>query len=94
MKSQINRLLCSLFAISLIGLVTTSEGQSATSPAVEQWGIFELSLEGPSTRNPFQEVSLAASFTQGDQTIEVAGLYDGDGIYRIRFMLEKTGIWQ
>jgi hypothetical protein len=94
MKSPINRLFLGLFAVYLIGLVKTSGGQNTTSPLVEQWGIFEISLKGPASGNPFREVSLAARFTQGDQTIEVVGFYDGDGIYRIRFMPERTGEWR
>ena len=94
MKSQINGLLFGLFAACLIGLVTTPEGKTAATPLVEQWGTFEITLEGPSGGNPFREVSLAAGFTQGDQTIEAAGFYDGNGVYRIRFMPEKTGQWR
>ena len=29
-------------------------------PAVEQWGVFEIGLNGPATGNPFVEVELAA----------------------------------
>ncbi len=61
---------------------------------VEQWGIFEVSLEGPSAGNPFTEVDLSARFTQGDQAVSVAGFYDGEGIYRIRFMPESQGEWR
>jgi hypothetical protein len=67
-------------------------GQAAAE--VEQWGIFEISLKGPTTGNPFLEVNLSARFTQGDQTVEVTGFYDGDGNYRIRFMPEKLGEWR
>lgn len=60
----------------------------------EQWGVFELALEGSSAGNPFAEVELSARFTQGDRTVEVAGFYDGDGVYRVRFMPESVGEWR
>ncbi|MBX6311659.1 MAG: DUF5060 domain-containing protein [Isosphaeraceae bacterium] len=61
---------------------------------VEQWGLFEVTLNGPATGNPFTEVDLSAQFSQGDRTITVPGFYDGEGIYRIRFMPEAQGAWQ
>jgi hypothetical protein len=61
---------------------------------VEQWGLFELKLKGPTNGNPFVDVSLSARFTQGDMVNEVTGFYDGDGNYGIRFMPEKDGVWR
>jgi len=60
---------------------------------VEKWGIFELTLNGPSKGNPFVDVRLAASFKFRNRTVEVGGFYDGDGIYRIRFMPDREGKW-
>jgi hypothetical protein len=60
---------------------------------VTQWGLFELELEGPSAGNPFQEVELGATFTQGARAVDVQGFYDGDGVYRVRFMPDATGSW-
>jgi hypothetical protein len=62
-------------------------------PVVEEWGIFEVALDGPRDGNPFADVRLTAVFTRGAQTHEVAGFYDGDGVYRIRFMPESQGQW-
>jgi hypothetical protein len=65
---------------------------------VEQWGIFELALQGPSGGNPFLEVRLSARFSQDDSQddtgSEVLGFYDGDGVYRVRFMPENIGRWR
>ena len=61
--------------------------------AVEQWGVFELALTGPTNGNPFLDVKFSARFTQGTNVVEANGFYDGDGIYRLRFMPEKTGRW-
>ena len=64
------------------------------APAVEQWGVFELALKGPKTGNPFTDVTLSARFTQGTNAIAADGFYDGDGIYRVRFMPETQGRWK
>ena len=61
---------------------------------VEQWGVFEISLPGPTNGNPFLEVKLSARFTQGDAAIAADGFYDGHGIYCVRFMPEKLGEWK
>src|SRR5262249_55005107 len=43
----------------------------------EQWGIFEVSLPGPASGNPFADVQFAATFRQGDDNRVVNGFYDG-----------------
>jgi hypothetical protein len=60
---------------------------------IEQWGVYEVVLEGPNTGNPFQDVTLSAHFTLEHRSVEVAGFYDGDGTYRIRFMPDTAGLW-
>jgi Domain of unknown function (DUF5060)/Domain of unknown function (DUF5605)/Protein of unknown function (DUF4038) len=60
---------------------------------VEQWGVFELELAGPDRGNPFEEVELAAQFTHKHRSITVDGFYDGDGVYRVRFMPDTPGRW-
>ena len=61
--------------------------------AVEQWGLFELALKGPAGGNPFTDVQFAAQFKQGTNIVVANGFYDGDGIYRARFMPELQGKW-
>src|SRR5262245_4469310 len=58
---------------------------------VEQWGRFELVLKGPADGNPFVDVKLSATFTQGTRSIPVTGFYDGDGTYRLLFWPEAQG---
>ncbi|MDE0088708.1 MAG: DUF5060 domain-containing protein, partial [Candidatus Poribacteria bacterium] len=62
---------------------------------VERWGIYEVALNGPDTGNPFVEVELTAEFKHcdidGGRTFEPQGFYDGDGIYKIRFMPDEVG---
>ncbi len=60
---------------------------------VEQWDIFEVALNGPADGNPFVDVTFSARFTMGDVSKEVTGFYDGDGVYRLRFMPDQTGQW-
>ena len=65
----------------------------AQPKTVGQWGMFEITLNGPTNGNPFLDVQFSACFTQGDSMIAANGFYDGDGIYRVRFMPEKLGEW-
>lgn len=61
---------------------------------IEQWSIFELSLEGPSTGNPFLDVQFSAEFRHGDSTLIASGFYDGNGIFRVRCMPDEPGVWR
>ena len=61
--------------------------------SVEQWGIYELTLNGPKEGNPFTEVTLAATFAQDSRTIQAKGFYDGEGAYKVRFMPDRPGRW-
>ncbi len=81
-----------LFVGLALGLPATA-APAATGASVEQWGVFELTLAGPASGNPFTEVELTARFTQGAHTVPVTGFYDGDGVYKIRFMPDATGEW-
>lgn len=59
----------------------------------EQWGIFEIELEGPSSGNPFTEVEIGARFQYRNRVVPVDGFYDGDGRYKIRFSPDRVGTW-
>lgn len=58
------------------------------------WAPLELSLSGPAEGNPYLEVTLSATFSNGDLTLVIPGFYDGDGTYRIRFLPTREGHWQ
>jgi hypothetical protein len=60
---------------------------------VEQWGLFEVTLNGPQTGNPFLEIECGATFRYQHRAIEVDGFYDGNGVYKIRFMPDTPGEW-
>jgi hypothetical protein len=70
-------------------------GQSSAA-RVERWGLFEVALPGPEAGNPFADVRLSARFEQeaGGQAAEVSGFYDGEGVYRVRFMPDREGSWR
>ncbi len=67
---------------------------ASAQPTVERWGLFEAGFTGPSTGNPFTDVALKATFTQGNASHDVTGFYDGGGKYFVRFMPETIGEWR
>src|SRR5687768_12666128 len=71
-------------------------GMAAPAATVEQWDFIELALRGPSTGNPFTDVNFSARFTHkgGKQHVDVTGFYDGEGVYRLRFMPPAIGEWE
>jgi hypothetical protein len=75
-------------------LVAADSAAPAAPGTVEQWDVFEIALTGPTDGNPFVDVRFTAAFTDGSRTIEVNGFYDGDGIYRVRFMPDHPGEWR
>jgi len=83
----------SICVASVTLLVAPARTVAAAGTTVEQWGIIEIALAGPTNGNPFVDVNLSARFTQDTNSVEVVGFYDGDGVYRIRFMPEQQGGW-
>lgn len=91
------RELMKLGASAALGLhaipgATLSENTQAAD-RVEQWGTFEAAFHGPTAGNPFVDTQLTGRFTQGHRSVVVGGFYDGDGIYRVRFMPDMVGDW-
>lgn len=84
--------LAACFLIALLVIDRRADAAASTA-AVEQWGIYEVALKGPTDGNPFTDVRFTAVFTDLNHSIEVAGFYDGDGVYKIRFMPDKPGAW-
>jgi hypothetical protein len=62
--------------------------------SVEQWGLFEVALQGGADGNPFLDTEFGAAFTHESGAIRVGGFYNGDGDYRIRFMPTRQGVWR
>jgi hypothetical protein len=76
-----------IFLLLLLSKVVIAQQQ------VEKWGMAEIVLKGTDNGNPFTEVTLSAQFTNGSNTVKVPGFYDGNGIYKIRFMPTVLGTW-
>lgn len=75
-------------------IITQENGAKSSKTEIERWTVFELVLDGPREGNPFVDVQLSAEFTNGDTTFSPQGFYDGNGVYKIRFMPNELGIWQ
>ena len=58
---------------------------------VERWGCFEVALKGPSEGNPFLEHEVKGRFCGREESVCCEGFYDGEGIYRVRFMPSFEG---
>ncbi len=58
---------------------------------VEKWGVFEVSVGGTAEGNPFVEREFRGVFRGKSEQVEVDGFYDGDGVYRVRFMPSFEG---
>jgi len=57
------------------------------------WGYTELTLEAGFGGNPFTEVELTGIFEKGGRELQVPGFYDGDNVWKIRFMPVSQGEW-
>ena len=58
---------------------------------VERWDMLELALPGRSEGNPFTDYGIRGRFTGEQEDIAVSGFYDGNGVWKIRFMPSFTG---
>ena len=72
---------------------TASAAPDSAGESIEQWGVFEVTAQGPSSGNPFVDIQFGGRFMQGHRAVEVAGFYDGDGVYRVRFSPDTPGPW-
>jgi len=84
-----------LSAASLLSSATPSL-IAATAPdaiSIPKYDLFELPLHGPSDGNPYLDTHLQATFTLDHRSIQVDGFYDGDGLYKVRFMPDTEGRW-
>jgi len=66
-------------------------GECVYKKTVEKWGVFEVTVPGPAGRNPFFDYQLKGVFRGKNEEVEVDGFYDGDGLYKVRFMPSFAG---
>ena len=79
-----------LFLFSFFILATVS---LYAQEKIEKWGVFELELKGSAEGNPFVGVELQGIFKHQNKVYQPEGFYDGNGIFRIRFMPDAEGLW-
>ena len=84
----------STFTFLIIILLVAACNRDSDKAEVEQWGVFEVVLQGSASGNPYMDTELTAFFSQGEKTMKVPGFYDGNGIYRIRFSPPSQGEWK
>lgn len=60
---------------------------------MECFKTFELSFQGNAPTGSQTEVDVVAEFTNGSERISVKGFYDGNGVYKVRFLPRKEGVW-
>lgn len=53
---------------------------------VEKWDVLEVTIEGHSDKNPFVDYEIQGIFTGKHETVTVDGFYDGEGVYKVRYM--------
>ncbi len=65
----------------------------APAADVEQWGVWEVSLNGPRAGNPYLDVELSCTLRHEGDSVTVRGFHDGDGVYKVRFSPPAQGSW-
>ncbi len=60
----------------------------------ERWGMIELAFPGRTDGNPFTDYTIRGRFTGEREDVSVSGFYDGEGIYKVRFMPSFTGAYR
>ena len=58
---------------------------------MRQYELFELRMQGPVLTENWAQAEVTAVFEQNGEKTEVKGFYDGDGVYRVRFLPLHTG---
>lgn len=80
-----------LGAIAAVDATATTTAQARQE--IERWDVFEIVLNGPKEGNPFLDTWVKATFRIGAREMVIDGFYDGEGIYRVRFMPDALGEW-
>ncbi len=58
---------------------------------VYKWSVFEVTCSGTADGNPFTERKITGTFTGKQESVTVDGFYDGEGVYKVRFMPSFEG---
>lgn len=68
-----------------------ASAKPAYPSTVERWGVFEVSAPGKVEGNPFKDYTVTGTFASHGKEVKVDGFYDGNGIYKVRFMPSFEG---
>lgn len=60
---------------------------------IEKWGLFEVASNGKSDGNPFRDYVMTVLFKSDREEVTVNGFYDGNGVYKARFMPSCEGVY-
>lgn len=61
---------------------------------IEKWDMFEASVKGPTEGNPFMNDTIQGVFKGERESVTVDGFYDGEGVYKVRFMPSFVGEYE
>jgi hypothetical protein len=65
-------------------------GEYTYQKQVERWDVFEAVCPGKTAGNPFTDCAIRGTFKSKNETKSVDGFYDGEGVYKVRFMPSFT----
>lgn len=58
---------------------------------VSKWDVFEVAVSGKTEGNPFTDYTICGIFCGKQEEVRVDGFYDGNGVYKVRFMPSFEG---
>lgn len=61
--------------------------------AIAKWDVYEVTVTGRKEGNPFTDYTIEGLFTGEREKVKVTGFYDGEGIYKVRFMPSFEGVY-
>lgn len=62
--------------------------------SIEKWEVFEVTCHGYEKGNPFVDYTIYGTFKGKNETHTIAGFYDGQGNYKVRFMPSYEGTYE
>lgn len=60
---------------------------------MKQYEMFELQFNGQKPAGLEALTDVTAEFSNGEESWNVKGFYDGDGTYKVRFLPQKAGTY-
>ena len=58
---------------------------------LNKWDVYEVAIKGRQDGNPFTDYFIQGEFKGEKECVKVDGFYDGDGVYKVRFMPSYEG---